>query len=49
MPRYAPNKMPGSVKKRYFELVRQGLKGAGGDRESRNSCQQVGMRLWTSG
>lgn len=28
MPRYAPNKMPGSVKKRYFELIRQGLKGA---------------------
>jgi IS30 family transposase len=28
MPRYAPNKMPSSVKKRYFELIRQGLKGA---------------------
>jgi transposase, IS30 family len=28
MPRYAPNKMPTSVKKRYFELIRQGMKGA---------------------
>jgi transposase, IS30 family len=28
MPRYAPNKMPTAVKKRYFELVRQGMKGA---------------------
>lgn len=28
MPRYAPNKMPGSVKKRYFELIRQGYRGA---------------------
>ena len=28
MPRYAPNKMPSSVKKRYFELIRQGMKGA---------------------
>jgi IS30 family transposase len=28
VPRYAPNKMPTEVKKRYFELVRQGHKGA---------------------
>jgi len=28
MPRYAPNKMPSSVKRRYFELIRQGRKGA---------------------
>jgi IS30 family transposase len=28
MPRYAPNKMPTAVKRRYFELLRQGLKGA---------------------
>nr|WP_324197968.1 IS30 family transposase [Nocardia abscessus] len=28
MPRYAPNKLPTAVKKRYFELIRQGLKGA---------------------
>ncbi len=28
MPRYAPNKMPTAVKKRYFELIRSGMKGA---------------------
>jgi len=28
MPRYAPNKMPTDVKRRYFELIRQGLSGA---------------------
>ena len=28
MPRYAPNKVPSPVKKRYFELIRQGYKGA---------------------
>ncbi len=28
MPRYAPNKMPAEVKRRYFELIRQGLSGA---------------------
>ncbi|MEU2432818.1 IS30 family transposase [Streptomyces sp. NPDC007861] len=28
MPRYAPNKMPSSVKKRYFELLREGYKSA---------------------
>ncbi|HUK69077.1 MAG TPA: hypothetical protein VLW50_10060 [Streptosporangiaceae bacterium] len=28
MPRWAHNKMPASVKQRYFELLRQGYKGA---------------------
>ncbi|MPY51094.1 IS30 family transposase [Streptomyces acidicola] len=28
MPKYAPNKMPSSVKKQYFELLREGYKGA---------------------
>jgi transposase, IS30 family len=28
MPRYAPNKMPVDVKRRYFELIRAGRKGA---------------------
>jgi IS30 family transposase len=28
MPRYAPNKMPGAVKRGYFELIRQGLSGS---------------------
>jgi IS30 family transposase len=28
MPRYAPNKRPGSVKRRYFELIRSGVRGA---------------------
>ncbi|MGH3501007.1 MAG: IS30 family transposase [Nocardioidaceae bacterium] len=28
MPRYAANKMPVGVKRRYFELIRQGLRGA---------------------
>nr|WP_078917756.1 helix-turn-helix domain-containing protein [Streptomyces sp. NRRL S-813] len=28
MPKYAPNKMPSSVKKRYFELLREGYKRA---------------------
>jgi hypothetical protein len=28
MPRYAANKMPATVKRRYFELIRQGLSGA---------------------
>jgi transposase, IS30 family len=28
VPRYAPNKMPTTVKKRYFELIRSGMKGA---------------------
>ncbi|MCU1681074.1 MAG: Integrase core domain protein [Amycolatopsis sp.] len=33
MPRYAPNKLPNSVKKRYFELIRQGVKGAAAARQ----------------
>jgi IS30 family transposase len=33
MPRYAPNKLPNSVKKRYFELIRQGFKGAAAARQ----------------
>ncbi|WP_331752461.1 hypothetical protein [Streptomyces chartreusis] len=28
MPKYGPNKMPSSVKKRYFELLREGYNGA---------------------
>lgn len=28
MPRYAPNKMPSAVKRRYFELIRTGLSGS---------------------
>lgn len=28
MPRYAPNKLPTAVKKRYFELIRSGMKDA---------------------
>ena len=28
MPRYAPNKVPAEVKRRYFKLIRQGLSGA---------------------
>ena len=28
MPRYAPNKMPGAVKRRYFQLIRTGMSGA---------------------
>ena len=28
MPRYAPNKMPVDVKRRYFELIRAGMRGA---------------------
>jgi IS30 family transposase len=28
MPRYAPNKMPASVKRRYFELIRTGMSGS---------------------
>jgi hypothetical protein len=29
VPRYAPNKMPAAVKKRYFELIRTGMKRSG--------------------
>jgi hypothetical protein len=28
MPRFAPNKMPVEVKRRYFELIREGWSGA---------------------
>jgi transposase, IS30 family len=28
MPKYAPNKMPAEVKRRYFELIRRGVRGA---------------------
>lgn len=33
MPRYAPNKMPGEVKRRYFELIRQGASGSSASTE----------------
>src|SRR4029453_4777502 len=33
MPRYAPNKMPPAVKKRFFELIRAGVRGAVAARE----------------
>ena len=38
MPRYAPNKMPVEVKRRYFELIRQGWSGAA-------AAEQVGVSL----
>ena len=38
MPRYAPNKMPAAVKRRYFELIRQGCRG-------RRPRRQVGVSL----
>ena len=38
MPRYAPNKMPLAVKRRYFELIRTGLSGSA-------AAQQVGVSL----
>ena len=38
MVRYAPNKMPVSVKRRYFELIRGGMKGA-------EAAQEVGVSL----
>jgi transposase, IS30 family len=38
MPRYAPNKMPDAVKRRYFELIRTGLSGSA-------AAQQVGVSL----
>ena len=38
MPRFAPNKMPVEVKRRYFELIRQGLSGAA-------AAEQVGVSL----
>lgn len=33
MPRYAPNKMPGEVKRQYFELIRQGASGSAASAE----------------
>lgn len=38
MPRYAPNKMPATVKRRYFELIRTGLSGSA-------AAQRVGVSL----
>ena len=38
MPRHAPNKMPAEIKRRYFELIRQGLSGA-------SAAEQVGVSL----
>ena len=38
MPRYAPNKMPAAVKRRYFELIRTGLSGA-------KAAKRVGVSL----
>jgi transposase, IS30 family len=38
MPRYAPNKMPARVKRRYFELIRSGMSGA-------QAAQAVGVSL----
>jgi IS30 family transposase len=38
MPRYAPNKMPPAVKRRYFELIRTGLSGSA-------AAKRVGVSL----
>jgi transposase, IS30 family len=38
MPRYAPNKMPADVRRRYFELIHQGLSGA-------EAARRVGVSL----
>jgi len=38
MPRYAPNKMPSEVKRRYFELIRSGLSGSA-------ASERVGVSL----
>jgi transposase, IS30 family len=38
MPRYAPNKRPAAVKRRYFELIRTGLSGS-------RAAQRVGVSL----
>ena len=38
MPKYAPNKMPPEVKRRYFELIRSGLSGS-------EASQRVGVSL----
>lgn len=33
MPRYAPNRVPTAVKKRYFELLHKGYRGAAAARQ----------------
>lgn len=38
MPRYAPNKSPAQVKRRYFELIREGLSGS-------EAARRVGVSL----
>lgn len=38
MPRYAPNKMPAAVKRRYFQLIRTGMSGAA-------AAERVGVSL----
>ncbi|SFH86754.1 hypothetical protein SAMN05216274_11866, partial [Cryobacterium levicorallinum] len=38
MVRFAPNKMPAAVKRRYFVLIRQGLSGS-------EAARQVGVSL----
>jgi IS30 family transposase len=38
MPRYAPNKMPVAVKRRYFQLIRTGMSGAA-------ASERVGVSL----
>jgi len=38
MPRYAPNKMSTAVKRRYFELIRAGVRGA-------RAADEVGVSL----
>ena len=38
MPRYAHNKMPGAVKRRYFELIRTGLSGS-------QAAERIGVSL----
>ena len=38
MPRYAPNKVPAAVKRRYFELIRTGIRGA-------RAADEVGVSL----
>jgi hypothetical protein len=49
MSRWAHNKLPTAVKKRYFELLHQGLKGAAAAREVGVSTQlrlEVVHRSW---
>jgi hypothetical protein len=38
MPRFAPNRMPTVVKRRYFELIRSGVRGA-------RAADEVGVSL----